>query len=527
MTSYGQKVSIEQNSDEPIEKTESKNIVVETAEISTSVVVASGPQIEASPIASFDKFQAYDSFERVIQFFPSLQCKNKYTNSLDLSCYECGYTSTNNEWVLSFSRKEVGDENCSLARVQRKTDSIKSFERNIERDLEALEKSFKVEFTKVGERFVAATDQVDIQVYKLDEFSVARNQFVKKGVVQLQYLYALVNQEKIQNAIELMQSAFKNMKKKAFTEFMHNLFPEDSGERKLEMENWILGVTKTKDSEPIVNGDPRELSPPSEEEEMLEKLKQKEKNLAYLRSLSFYASLKEQREYQTCYYDLLGRLLPLELTEKEKEEFSAFKFLKFDELPAEKAFDEEQSKENIEEQAEATSAKEILPVSKKFQVNLHIEPGDSKDSSLKCEYFSSLRFQIKNQLDTNILCEKIGEQFLEAEKGYKDFFEGKDLPEFKMVRALKVSELLKISEAEYFYELEELQRVNEKETPDAEALKEQAQKLELAYNKVSDYADELEGILAFMGESLKLRKDWMVRGVASNQVFDLCQKQGL
>ena len=72
MTSYGQKVSIEQNSDEPIEKTESKNIVVETAEISTSVVVASGPQIEASPIASFDKFQAYDSFERVIQFFPSL-----------------------------------------------------------------------------------------------------------------------------------------------------------------------------------------------------------------------------------------------------------------------------------------------------------------------------------------------------------------------------------------------------------------------------------------------------------------------
>lgn len=501
---YSQKVDITSSNDEEATQVIPKVSVLE----STPVVVAVESSKKSNGMIGLDVFKnfgAFDSFEKVVQSFPSLVCENKFTNPLDLQCYECDYRQKDGNWKLSFHRKEVGDEGCDLAGIQRVFNVQGEFPLNRKEFKKIVKEIYSVDFEKAGEKEIAGTAEEDIQIYTSKVFSNAQNKFNDTLVAQVQFIHSLANQAKIKNAIDTLDSAFQSLPRKAFDNFVTELFPDDSSSLKKK-----LGQVVLNDYKDIASGDQVELS-----EEVIKT--QFENSKLLVKSLSYHRSNEDYKKFHSCYEELLMEKLPIRLEQNLAEELRMYEFLSLPEK-------EKKMEEGVDETAKAVSV-ENNTEDKSVLVSWNKDFKNTKKDASFCSGLKEIQTIIKDESTKNLLCSEIGDQFLTSEKKYKEFFKGDDDLGFKMYRAFLVSELMQLSESEYFRETSIMEKISKESNNAGEDLKDQAQKIEFSYSKVNDYQEELENLLPYLGESLKLRKDWMLKGVASPEVFRICKNK--
>jgi hypothetical protein len=514
---YAQKVLVENLNETPTESTESSESTQDVDTNTVSIVLAKKNQNVNLDI--FKNLQAFDSFEKVIQSFPQLSCKNEFVSPLVLKCYICTFQAKTSRWELEFHRKEVGDESCELAGISKVESNSSKFEVNREEFDQMLKKNFSVSLTKAGDKWLAGTAEEDFQVFKEKVFSNSKNTFVEKLRMQMRYLHSLINQEKITNAMDQMRVGFASMEAKALEDFRDELFSEDSTAKRtgnIARLRQILFPEKNKDEEI------------SQEE--TEKAKVPEEiNLSLVSSLVFHHSLKSKEDYKNCYANLVQKVLPIEVSEENAKNLIPSELLNLAtmevkevgasvEPPVEKSETDKSEPKQAEADQEPTKNTRVL-----ISYNKDYAAKKEKAGVPYCKVFQRLLKADENppKLEANI-CRDITGYFLNVEKRYKEFFKGDESESFKMYRALLVRNLMLASEAEYFKALEELKKINESPKPSPELLKEQSQKIEFSLSKVSDYQEELVGLLPYLEESFKLRRDWLLKGISSKDVFPIC-----
>lgn len=524
-TSFAQKVLVESLN----ESVESTDTAVKTDSKPSSDIVSlavAKKQVDAN-LDIFKNLQAFDSFEKVIQSFPHLSCKNEFVSPLVLKCYVCSFQSRSTKWELEFHRREVGDESCELASISKIESNSSKFDDNRNKFDEMLKRNFSVSLTKAGSKWLAGTEEEDFQVFKEKVFSNAKNSFVEKLRIQMSYLHSLINQEKINNAIDQMKVGFSSLYLKAIEDFRDELFSEDSTDKRLKNITSLQRVLH-----PALNKD--EPTETNEDEKNTEL--SVDSKIELLSSLVFHHSLEAKQNYKQCYVHLVKKLLPMEASEEKASSLVTSNLFKVAKMEVEELV-ENTTETPSAPKAEAKEAKEMLAeeevkkAQSKVLISFNSDYKQKKDKDVVpyCKVFTKLLKPASNEspgIDKKY-CQDITGNFLKVEKAYKDFFKGDELDSFKMYRALLVRDLMLASESEYFRALEVLAKMNEAAKPDTEKLKEQSQKIEFNLSKVSDYQEELVGLLPYLEESFKMRRDWLLKGISSKDVFPICDSSKL
>lgn len=523
LNTFSQKVSIEvPTSDDQVQSNTSSGKIESSPVLpvnnSAAVVVAS--PVHQSEIREIDfeilkSFQAFDSFEKVIQKFPNLVCKNQYTNPLDLKCYECSYSQNDSIWKISFHRKEVGDEGCDLAGVSKTIYSSANFAKEKKAFINVIEDQYKVSFEKAGEKQIAGSSEEDFQVFTTKIFSTTKNKFEEVLVAQVRFIHSLANQSRIKNAIDTMSSAFSSLPKKAYENFVVEFFPDDSSDLSLQNAATILKLKTDK----VKNDSDKESSTLAIEKGQKQESR-RDIYLPLLKSLNFHRNNEDYKNYHLCYENLMKEILPLEVTKEDIEDFKTSEYFSISGLEEEKVILKENIKEEIKKIEEETESEKV---DRPIVISWNKEFESSEDENTYCKAFDYLREEMLKTEVEPLTCDVLGGKFDSQENLYKKFFKGSDDSGFKIYRALLVSNLMKLSEAEYFREAKEMEKISNKSKDFSSELKEQAQKVEFHFSKVNDYREELENLLPYLGESLKLRRDWMLKGVDNPEVFQLCR----
>ena len=62
----------------------------------------------------------------------------------------------------------------------------------------------------------------------------------------------------------------------------------------------------------------------------------------------------------------------------------------------------------------------------------------------------------------------------------------------------------------------------ENENANADLLKEYSEKLEESLARIEDYSEELQQLMPYLEDAIRLRKEWLLRGIRSSDVFSYC-----
>ena len=517
------------NSEETQESTEELD---ENKEQNSEVIV-SAPAVKdflKLDLELFNKMDRPIPLVALLKKFESLQCKSSFATPLNLTCFTCGIENESYQWIFEFSKNAVGGELCDLSRVQRISRKSDDFDKAKIQFKKSLAKKYNVQWTSVTNLDSAATKDKDFQVIQRQNFDLEKNTFVDEQVLQLSFLSYMMNQAQINQAKESWQRARMSFAKAAWNDFGPYLFSEDSGElqtKHLAAVRELLAPKEKKDN----------LSVAVEETELKDpKLLQKSKYLALIKALVFYYDGKNNIALKDTYFQIFQLLPQIELSEEEAKYFEGFKFLKIEKKEklketeatgntkiAETAISNEKSEEKTPAKETAGEELPINTVSDVFVIKWTHEL-DKKEQEIQIPIFSALKKLAGQEEKANaITCEQREKSFLEYEKDYQDFYKGKeDINYYKMYRSYLVVNLLEYSEMKYFEFLNKQKVLVENENANADLLKEYSEKLEESLARIEDYSEELQQLMPYLEDAIRLRKEWLLRGIRSSDVFSYC-----
>lgn len=520
--------------EENIEQEDSSTEVAKSEDSEASVIV-SAPETKDLLKLDLDLFNKMDRpipLVALLKRFESLQCKSSFATPLNLTCFTCGVEHENYQWIFEFSKNAVGGELCDLSRVQRVSRNSSDFEKAKEQFKENLAKKYSVDWTSVTNLDSAATKDKDFQVIQRQSFDLDKNDFVDEQVLQLSFLSYMMNQSQINQAKENWQRARMSFSKAAWNDFGTYLFSEDSGELQSKYIQVIQELMTPKEQMPI--GPKLEPSDPLEIKRL-----QKAKYLPLIRSLVFYYDGKNNVGLKETYYQLFQLLPKLKLTQEESKYFEGFKFLKVEKIEESTEGKEESLAENKEDDSKVES--ESVAVEKteeKKEENETLEQPvrmdkfhlvwthelAEKEQKNQIPIFAAMKnLSAETQQESLISCSQREQMFLDQEKAYQEFYKGKeDVQYYKMYRSYLVVHLLELSEMKYFEFLNKQKKLVEQENPNADMLKKYSEKLEESLARIEDYSEELQQLMPYLEESIRLRKEWLLRGIKSSEVFAYC-----
>ncbi|MEC9282715.1 MAG: hypothetical protein VX642_08375 [Bdellovibrionota bacterium] len=479
----------------------------------------------------FNKMDRPIPLVALLKKFESLECKSSFASPLILTCFTCGIEHDSYQWIFEFSKNSVGGELCDLSRVKRISRKADDFAKAKSQFKKNLAKKHRIQWTTVTNLDSAATKDKDFQVIERQSFDLDENDFVNEQVLQLSFLSYMMNQAQIDQAKESWQRARMSFSKAAWNDFGTYLFSEDSGEiqsKNLELLRELMRPQTTEETPAV-----------AEDEEIKDPITlQKAKYLPLIKSLVFYYDGKNNIALKESYYQLFQLLPKIELTKEEAKYFEGFKFLELEKVEAKSkevqaANETEKDDKSKVEMAEQATSQEQPAKEEKSAIQSEASENyvlkwkhelKENEQKLQIPIFKALqKLAIQNDENLVVSCDDREKNFLDFEKDYQSFYKGKeDISYYKMYRAYLVVQLLEYSEMKYFEFLSKQRALVELEAPEADLLKEYSEKLEESLARVEDYSEELQQLMPYLEDSIRLRKEWLLRGIKSSEVFNYC-----